>query len=207
MRIVVGLGNPGDRYRRTRHNVGFDVLDELVARNGNPVPRSKFDALIADIMVGPEKVLLVWPQTFMNLSGQAVQPLLAFHQAALTDLLVVCDDLNLDLGRLRFRANGSAGGQKGLADIIRRLGSEEFPRLRLGIDRPPPRMDAADYVLGKFSPHQVDTIRDAAMRAADAVEFWVREGTTAASNRYNAAEPDGKRPLGSKPQKPARDSD
>lgn len=207
MKIVVGLGNPGDRYRRTRHNVGFDVLDELVARNGNPVPRSKFDALIADIMVGSEKVLLVWPQTFMNLSGQSVQPLLAFHQAALTDLLVVCDDLNLDLGRLRFRANGSAGGQKGLADIIRRLGSEEFPRLRIGIDRPPPRMDAADYVLGKFAPHQVDTMRDAAMRAADAVELWVREGTTAASNRFNAADSEDKRKSPPKPQKPAKDAE
>lgn len=198
MKVVVGLGNPGDKYRRTRHNVGFDVLAELALRNGGPVPRTKFDALIADVTIGSEKVLLVWPQTFMNLSGQSVQPLMAFHQVPLIDLLVVCDDLNLDLGRLRLRANGTAGGQKGLADVIRRMGSEEVPRLRFGIDRPPPRMDAADYVLAKFQPHEVDAVRDAVMRAADCVELWAKEGLVAAMNRFNPPEPDEKRKRGQK---------
>lgn len=201
MKVVVGLGNPGDKYRRTRHNVGFDVAAELAKRNGDPTPRTKFEAEVVEFVLGGEKVVVVRPQTFMNLSGGSVQPLVAFHHVALSDLLVVCDDLNLDVGRLRLRASGTAGGQKGLADIIRRLGSEEIPRLRIGIGRPPPRMDSADYVLGKFHAGEVDSIRDVISRAADAAEIWIREGLIAAMNRFNPAGSD------EKPAGPAKKAD
>lgn len=189
MKVVVGLGNPGDRYRRTRHNIGFDVIAELSRRGGDPRPRQKFDAEIFDIQIGSEKIALVCPQTFMNLSGAAIRPLLDFHQLPLSELLVVCDDMNLETGRLRLRTSGSAGGQKGLDDLIRRLGSNAFARLRVGIGRPPPKMDAADYVLGKFRPHETEIMEDAVAQAADAVECWAKEGAVAAMNRVNPASP------------------
>ncbi|MEK6260563.1 MAG: aminoacyl-tRNA hydrolase, partial [Planctomycetota bacterium] len=128
MKIVVGLGNPGDKYEGTRHNVGFDVLAELGRRWGAGKPRMRFEAAVTEIACGSEKLLLVAPQTFMNLSGRSVQQFIRFFQAELTDVLVVCDDLNLKVGQLRLRASGSAGGQKGLQSILTCLGSEVVPR-------------------------------------------------------------------------------
>lgn len=187
MKIVCGLGNPGAKYRGTRHNVGFEVLAELAKRHGGSTPTLKHEAELVEIFLGGEKVLLLAPQTFMNLSGRSVWPLVDFYKLPLKDLLVVCDDLNLDTGRLRLRASGSAGGQKGLQNIIQRLGSEEFPRLRIGIGRPPGRMDAADYVLARFLSEERETIDHAILSAADGVEDWVQEGCERAMNRINAA--------------------
>lgn len=187
MKIVVGLGNPGTQYQKTRHNVGFLVVAELAKRHGGAAPRGKFDAEMVDVFIGGEKVLLVAPMTYMNDSGRAVSQFVSFHDLPPEDLLVVCDDMNLETGRLRLRGSGSAGGQKGLADIIRRLGTEEFPRLRIGIGRPPGRMSATDYVLGKFSKDEAEIVDDAVLRAADGIESWLASGLQTAMNTVNAA--------------------
>jgi PTH1 family peptidyl-tRNA hydrolase len=190
MKIVVGLGNPGAKYRGTRHNVGFETLAELAKRHSGSVPTLKHEAELVETYLGGEKVLLVAPQTYMNLSGKSVWPLVDFYKLPLEDLLVVCDDLNLDVGRLRLRASGSAGGQKGLQNIIQVLGSEEFPRLRIGIGRPPGRMDASDYVLARFLSEERETIDHAILAAADGVELWVKEGCDKAMSKVNAAPKD-----------------
>lgn len=186
MRLVVGLGNPGRKYERTRHNIGFEVLRELSVRHSAPQANNKHDAELTEIFVDARKILLAAPTTFMNLSGQSVQKLVKFHQVELEDILVICDDMNLPLGKLRFRASGSAGGQNGLKDIIQKLGSDVIPRLRIGIDRPPERVKPSDYVLGKFFPEQKEHVERVVKYAADAVEAWHTEGLTPAMNRFNA---------------------
>jgi peptidyl-tRNA hydrolase, PTH1 family len=185
MKIVAGLGNPGPKYDRTRHNVGYRVIEELSQRLAAGKPRLRFDATLAEGNLGGEKVLLASPQTYMNESGRSVRQLVDFYGLQLSDLLVVCDDFNLELARLRMRTGGSAGGQKGLADIIRKLATEEFPRLRIGIGRPPEQMDAADFVLSKFKRSEQNTIDDAVVRAAEGVELWIRSGVGPAMNRIN----------------------
>ncbi|MGH7128087.1 MAG: aminoacyl-tRNA hydrolase [Planctomycetaceae bacterium] len=187
MKAVVGLGNPGLKYQKTRHNVGYEVLAELARRLGGGRPTIKFEAETVEVRLGDEKVLLVAPQTYMNRSGRSVRQAVDFFKLPLDDLLIVCDDMNLDCGRLRLRGAGSAGGQKGLADIIRHLGTEAFPRLRLGIGRPPGRMAATDYVLSRFRSEETEAIEHALALAADAVETWVGDGLDAAMNRFNAA--------------------
>ncbi|MCA9068127.1 MAG: aminoacyl-tRNA hydrolase [Planctomycetaceae bacterium] len=186
MKIVVGLGNPGAKYRGTRHNVGYEVLAELANRHGGASPILKHDAELVEIFLGGEKVLLVAPQTYMNLSGRSVWPLVDFYKLPLDDLLIICDDLNLDVGRLRLRPSGSAGGQNGIKHIIQQLGSQEFPRLRIGIGRPPGRMDAAAYVLARFLSEEREMMDEAILSAADGVELWVREGCDKAMNRINS---------------------
>jgi peptidyl-tRNA hydrolase, PTH1 family len=187
MKIVVGLGNPGPKYDRTRHNVGFRVVDELLPRLGAGKPRLRFDATVAEGNLGAEKILLASPQIYMNESGRSVRQLVDFFGLNLADLLVVCDDFNLELARLRMRAGGSAGGQKGLADIIRKLATEEFPRLRIGIGRPPEHIDSSDFVLSKFKRSEQPAIDDAILRATEGVELWIRQGISPAMNRINAA--------------------
>lgn len=186
MNVVVGLGNPGLKYRNTRHNVGFEVLGELARRHGGSRPKLKFEAEVVEASLGPAKLLLVAPQTYMNASGRTVVKVIDFYKLQLQDLLVVCDDLNLETGTLRLRAAGSAGGQKGLQDIINRLGGEQaFARLRIGIGRPPESMQAADYVLSRFRRAETEKIEGTLQRAADAVVCWTESGIEAAMNRYN----------------------
>jgi PTH1 family peptidyl-tRNA hydrolase len=185
MKVVVGLGNPGRKYHSTRHNVGFEVLEELSQRHQASKPKSDFEAEIAEIRLNEEKVLLVFPQTYMNLSGRTVGRLVKFYQLPVEDVLVVCDDLNLPLGRLRLRGSGSAGGQKGLHHIVQCLGTQDVSRLRIGIGRPPGQMDPADYVLGRFSTKDREVIDLAASAAATAVEKWVALGVQAAMNEIN----------------------
>jgi PTH1 family peptidyl-tRNA hydrolase len=186
MKAVVGLGNPGPKYARSRHNVGFEVLAELARRQGTSPPKAKFEADIVDLIIGTEKVLLVAPQTFMNNSGRSVRKLADFYELPLDNLLVVCDDLNLPTGRLRFRPSGTAGGQKGLGDIIQRMGTQDIGRLRIGIGRPPGRIDATDYVLGRFSSLERELIAPAVCLAADGVETWCTAGMETAMNQFNA---------------------
>ena len=186
MKLAVGLGNPGQEYRRTRHNVGYDVLAELARRHAAPPPQRKFEGELTEVFLGGEKLLLLAPLTYMNLSGRSVGAAVEFYKIPLADVLMVCDDLNLEPGRLRLRAEGSAGGQNGLKDIFRRLGTEAVPRLRVGIGRPPGRMTATDYVLGKFTEKEREAFDDATARAADAVELWARDGVAAAMNAVNA---------------------
>ncbi len=185
MKVVVGLGNPGVRYQHTRHNVGFQVLGELARRHPATKPRVKFEAEVVEVAIAAEKILLIAPQTYMNASGKSVGQLVDFFKLPLADILVVCDDLNLETGRLRLRASGSAGGQKGLADIIDRLGTQEFSRLRIGIGRPPERMDATDYVLDRFGQEEIEVIALAIVLAADAVEIWTDQGLQAARKRWD----------------------
>lgn len=186
MKLVAGLGNPGRKYEQTRHNVGFQVAAKLAERFGQSTPRSKFQGEVVEASVGAEKLLVLCPHTYMNRSGSSILAARDFYKLELAELIVVCDDLSLPLGKLRIRAKGSSGGQNGLKDIIERLGSDEFPRLRIGIESPPPGWDAADYVLSKFTKDDRAEIDVAVSRAADAVECWVREGIESCMNRYNA---------------------
>lgn len=185
MKLIVGLGNPGSRYTGTRHNIGFEVVAELARRHAATAPREKFQAELAEATIGGEKTLLMCPLTFMNLSGQAVQPARDFYKIENNDLLVVCDDFALPLGKLRLRAQGSAGGQKGLDDIIRRLGTDEVPRLRVGIGPLPENWNAANFVLGKFSSEEAAQAKELVKRSADAVASWMADGLAKAMNQYN----------------------
>ena len=185
MKLIVGLGNPGKKYDQTRHNVGFEVLNRLAKRFGDGAAKDKFDGRTMEATIAGERVLLLWPHTFMNRSGESVGAAVEFYKLEPAELLVVCDDFNLPLGRLRFRRDGSAGGQNGLADVIRRLGTEEFSRLRLGIGPVPEKWDAVDFVLARFAAAELDSIDESIARAADGVECWVSEGIEAGMNRFN----------------------
>ena len=186
MKLVVGLGNPGRTYDGTRHNVGFDVLDLLAGRHRLEWESAPADALIAKWRA--ESVLLAKPLTFMNLSGYAVGDLLRFYKIDLPDLFVVVDDANLELGRLRARPSGSAGGHNGLKSIIAARGTEEFARLRVGVGRGDARRDLADHVLAKFDPDERTDVAEAVGRAADAAELFVAEGIEPVMNRFNRKE-------------------
>src|SRR6516165_8629735 len=175
MKIVVGLGNPGKRYEGTRHNVGFAVVDALAEGPGVSSFQNRFHADVAEWLEAGDKVLLVKPETFMNLSGRCVRQAVDFYQVPFHDVLVVCDDINLPLGKLRFRTRGTHGGHNGLRDIQNHLGSTEYPRLRIGVDAPAD--DAVDHVLGRFRPSELPVIDDAVALAAQAVIVWVEQGT------------------------------
>ena len=185
MKLVVGLGNPGRKYQGTRHNIGFDVIGFLARRYDVGRPKSKFTAEMAETIIDNEKIVLLCPLTYMNLSGQSVRAALDFYKLDLADLIVVCDDLALNVARLRLRPGGSAGGQKGLADIIEKLGSQDFARLRVGIGQPPIGWDAADYVLRRYTDEEKPLIEQAIVRSADAIEQWSREGIESAMNKFN----------------------
>jgi len=193
MKLVVGLGNPGKQYAGTRHNIGFAVLFELARKFIAPLTRQKFEAEYSEFTLQQEKVLLVAPQTYMNLSGHSVQKFCSFYQLTPADVLVVCDDLNLPLGKLRIRATGSAGGQKGLQNIIQQLGTQDVARLRIGIDPPPAGRDAKDWVLAAFGKAEQALVETAVQQAALAVETWVTSGLAAAMNRFNV-DPEAVRP-------------
>jgi PTH1 family peptidyl-tRNA hydrolase len=188
VKLIVGLGNPGRRYRGTRHNVGFAVVDELARRAGTAFEAAPADALMARAKPGGGGVLLAKPLTLMNLSGGAVGELARYFRIGLPDLLVVADDVNLPLGRLRARAQGSDGGHKGLRSIIERLGTEGFARLRVGVGRGDPARDLADHVLAGFDPDERAAAETAVMRAADAAEVFVGAGIEAMMNQFNRPE-------------------
>jgi peptidyl-tRNA hydrolase, PTH1 family len=183
MKVVVGLGNPGKRYDGTRHNVGFAVIDSLAESPRAGRFQSRFQAQVCELIEDAGKILLVKPETFMNLSGRCVREVMDFYQLPLTDLLVVCDDINLPLGKLRVRAKGTHGGHNGLRDIQNHLGTTEYARLRLGVDSP--REDAVDHVLGRFSAAERKVIDDAVLLAAQAVLMWASQGVEACMNQYN----------------------
>ena len=188
MLLFVGLGNPGPKYASTRHNIGFDVLEILARRQAADSPRMKFDGQLTTIKVAGQPVILFWPLTYMNESGRAVAAAVKFYKLdPIGDVLVVCDDLSLPLGKLRVRARGSSGGQKGLGDILRALGTQDIARLRVGIEPAPSNWDVADYVLSRFRKDEQDVIAVAKERAADAVELWCREGTANCMNKINGS--------------------
>ena len=185
MKLLVGLGNPGRKYQGTRHNVGFDVLDQVARCCTASSPRSKFRGKVADFERSGTRVLLLWPHTYMNLSGTSVGAACDFYHLAHDDVLVICDDFHLPLGKLRFRSSGSSGGQKGLADILRRLGTQRVPRLRIGVGPLPDRWDPVDFVLSKFRRREGADIEAVVSRAAGAAADWTREGMEVCMNRYN----------------------
>lgn len=186
MKIVVGLGNPGRKYERTRHNIGFEVVDEVARRAGAEFRRSwRYAAELADAVVGEERVLLLKPRTYMNLSGDAVAPLVRQKGAAPADVLVVVDDVDLACGRLRLRAQGSAGGHNGLKSLIERMGTDAFPRMRVGVGRGSEGGDMVPHVLGRFAPEEREVMAQAVTRAADAVWMVMTEGLERAQNKFN----------------------
>jgi peptidyl-tRNA hydrolase, PTH1 family len=185
MKLVVGLGNPGRKYDGTRHNIGYAVLAELARRHGAAPPKARFQGAVVEADLNGQKTLLLSPTTFMNLSGTSVQEAKSFYKLNNEDLLVVCDDINLPVGKLRIRSQGSSGGQKGLEDIIRRLATEDFTRLRIGIGSAPEGWDWADYVLGKFSKNDMPFVEQAIQQAADAVAGLGLHGVESCMNQYN----------------------
>ncbi len=183
-KLVVGLGNPGSKYEGTRHNIGFEIVDRLAQGGAGTKFSKKFEGQLAEVEIDFRRVLLLKPETFMNLSGRSVVPALRFYKLEPADLLVLCDDLNLPLGKLRIRKGGSDGGQKGLRDISAQLGTDDYARLRVGIgDRGP--IDAADFVLSRFKSAERPIIDDAMIAATQAVAVWVAQGPDAAMNRFN----------------------
>jgi PTH1 family peptidyl-tRNA hydrolase len=186
VKLVVGLGNPGRPYAGTRHNVGFDVLDLLAERHRLDWESAPANALLAKWRAA--SVLLAKPLTFMNLSGPAIGELLRFYKIDLADLFIVVDDVNLELGRLRARPSGSAGGHNGLKSVIAAFGTDDFARLRIGVGRGDGRLDLADHVLAKFDPEERTIVAEAVGRAADATELFVAEGIAAVMNRFNRKE-------------------
>ena len=187
MKLVVGLGNPGRKYQGTRHNLGFEVVDELARRWQIDMGRERFSGMCGDGLIGEQRVLLLKPLTFMNRSGRAVREALTFHKLDVADLLVIVDDRALPLGRLRIRGRGSAGGHNGLADIVRHLGGEAFARLRIGIDWASGAATVG-HVLGSFSAQEQPIVDEAIILAAEAVECWAQRGLDDAMNRYNRTE-------------------
>jgi peptidyl-tRNA hydrolase, PTH1 family len=183
--LLIGLGNPGQEYRRNRHNAGFMLLDRLAARLGVSFSRLESRALVTKCEYRGRRLVLGKPQTFMNLSGPAAGALLRYYKVPLANLMVAYDDVDLPLGTLRLRPSGSAAGQKGMASIIERLGTQDIPRLRIGIGRPPGRMDAADYVLQDFSNAEKELLEPTLERGVDAVLLFIGEGLEAAMNQFN----------------------
>ncbi len=184
--LVVGLGNPGDKYEGTRHNVGFLVADELGERGNFPIQKLKYHALTNTAVIGGQGALVMKPVTYMNLSGEAVGEAARFYKLAPDHVLVISDDADLPLGKLRIRKSGSAGGHNGLKNIIQHLGSDQFPRLRVGVGgKPHPDYDMADWVLSRLTGEDRKVMDEAVKRAAEAVEAILRDGPDRAMNKYN----------------------
>ncbi|MFB9990655.1 aminoacyl-tRNA hydrolase [Deinococcus oregonensis] len=191
MRLIVGLGNPGTQYARTRHNVGWLVLDELGRRWGGAAWRKEKDAELAEIRVGAApgtKVLLVRPLTFMNASGKAVAPLVSFYKLEPDAVLAVQDDLDSPFGLLKFRPGGRHGGQNGIRDLIRVLGTEAFPRLKIGISRPPAGWDPADWVLSRWRDEEAGTLAELIRLGANAAEVWAQQGLKEGQAQFNGTD-------------------
>jgi PTH1 family peptidyl-tRNA hydrolase len=201
--LIVGLGNPGREYENTRHNIGFRVVDSIAAAHGMTFAKRQSKALVAEGVIANQKVLLAKPQTYMNLSGEAVRGLLTFYKIPLNRLLVISDDLDIPPGTLRIREKGGAGGQKGLKSIIEHLGTQEFARMRIGIGRPPGRMDPAAYVLRDFDSDESALVVETVDRAVKAVETWIRFGIAIMMTRHNGTADESARNAASLPTLPA----
>ena len=184
--LLVGLGNPGDKYDNTRHNVGFAAIDQLAEELRVPVQKLKYRALTQTVELGGAKVLLMKPVTYMNLSGEAVGEAARFFKIPADHVLVLSDDVSLPVGKLRIRKGGSAGGHNGLKSIIQHLGTDQFPRVKIGVgEKPHPDYDMADWVLGKFAGEDLKTITQAIQRAGKAAECYIHDGPDQAMNRFN----------------------
>lgn len=185
--VIAGLGNPGSKYENTRHNAGFIAVDLLSKKYGIRIDRLKHKALTGEGIINGEKVLLVKPQTFMNLSGESLRDIMQWYKVPIEKLIVIYDDVDLPIGALRIRPSGSSGTHNGMKSVIYQLQSDEFPRIRIGIGKAPEGWDLADYVLGRFSTEEVPVVGKSIERAAEAAAFMVTEGAAAAMNKYNEA--------------------
>ena len=186
MKLIVGLGNPGTTYAKTRHNIGFELIDALAKAHGIALTNRRDRAVTGRGMIAGQAVMLVKPQTYMNLSGDAVSAIAAKEGIERSNILVICDDINLPPGRMRLRSTGSAGGQNGLKDLIAKLEGEDFPRLRIGVGAPPAAGgEQVNWVLSKFSPADRKLMDEVLIAAMGAAELWLSEGTLAAANRFN----------------------
>jgi PTH1 family peptidyl-tRNA hydrolase len=201
--LIVGLGNPGREYEKTRHNIGFRCLDAIAGAHGLTFSRRQGKALLAEGLIADRKVVLAKPQTYMNLSGEAVQPLLAFYKIPLSNLLVISDDLDIPPGTLRIREGGGSGGQKGLKSIAERLGTLNFARLRVGIGRPPGRMDPAAYVLQDFDKSEAVLLAETLDRVIRAVNTWLQHGIQITMTRHNGTAEEAARNANAVPPMPA----
>lgn len=183
--LIAGLGNPGPGYKNNRHNIGFRVVDAFAQAFYIPIQRVELRALVGKGLINENRIILAKPQTYMNHSGRSVVPLVRFYKVPLENLIVVHDDLDLPFGTLRLRAFGGTGGQRGMESIVTELGSQNFARLRIGIGRPPGRMDPADYVLHDFDPPQDEILPELFDRAVDVIRMFIVEGIEQAMNTYN----------------------
>ncbi|QIL46044.1 aminoacyl-tRNA hydrolase [Vagococcus coleopterorum] len=187
MKIIVGLGNPGSKYKDTKHNIGFITLDEVANQNGINFNKSKFESEIAEFNFSGEKVLLVKPQTFMNESGRAIRPLLDYYNLTEEDILVIYDDLDLPTGKIRLRQKGSAGGHNGIKSLIRHIGTQDFNRIKIGIDRPQPGKEVVSHVLGTFPKETHEEMLLAVKNSADAVADWIsNDDFVSTMNKFNS---------------------
>lgn len=185
MKLIVGLGNPGSKYELTRHNIGFLVIDQLADELKIDLTKTKYNAALGQGSIDGEKVILAKPQTFMNLSGEAVGPIANFYKIDKKDILVIYDDLDLDVGRLRFRGKGGAGGHNGIKSLLAHLGGEEFARLKVGIGRPPEGWQTADYVLSRFTEEEWKDIINTVEKATSGCIAWAKSGIIQAMNEFN----------------------
>jgi peptidyl-tRNA hydrolase, PTH1 family len=185
MYVIVGLGNPGDRYAQTKHNIGFITIDYLAEQHNIKMNKNKHKAIIGEGAIGGEKILLVKPQTFMNLSGQSVMDIVKFYKVPSLNLVVIYDDIDLPVGKVRIRPNGSSGTHNGMRNIIYLLNNQEFPRVRIGVGKQPDYMDLADYVMTKFNGEEIPLMEEAIKKSAAAVEEIVKSGINIAMNKYN----------------------
>lgn len=177
MKLIFGLGNPGKKYEKTKHNIGFLALDAIARSNGMSFGKTKFNAIYAEGNIGTEKVVLIKPQTFMNLSGQSVRPWIDFYDVDLEDILVIYDDLDIPAGSVRLRFQGGHGGHNGMKSIIQHLGTKSFNRVRVGIGRPYPQQDVVSHVLSPFSKEVVDDMKIAVQKIVEIVDFWAKGKT------------------------------
>ncbi|AWE09187.1 aminoacyl-tRNA hydrolase [Lysinibacillus sp. 2017] len=187
MKLIIGLGNPGKPYEHTRHNVGFDVIDELANKWNAPLNQSKFNGMYASVHRPEGKVILLKPLTYMNLSGESVRPVMDYFDIDVEDIIVIYDDLDLETGKLRLRGKGSAGGHNGIKSLIQHLGTQEFNRIRVGVNRPPAGMQVADYVLSKFSKDDRVVVNEAISKSCDAVEMALSKPFSEVMNHFNGA--------------------
>lgn len=185
MKLIIGLGNPGKQYAHTLHNVGFDTIDVLADRLGIALNQTKFNGIYGTIHRPEGKVVLLKPLTYMNLSGESVRPLMDYFDIEIEDIVVVYDDLDLEKGKLRLRQKGSAGGHNGIKSLIQHLGTQEFNRIRIGVDRPPMGMKVPDYVLSRFPKDDQPLMEDTFEKAADACEYWLSKPFVEVMNKYN----------------------
>jgi len=183
--VVIGLGNPGTRFENTRHNVGFDAVDRLSRKHNIAITKVKHKAVIGDGVIEGHRVLLVKPQTFMNLSGESVREIIEWYKVPVKNIIIIYDDIDLPVGKIRIRPKGSSGTHNGMRSVIYQIQSDDFPRIRIGVDKPPQGWELADFVLSKFSPDERKIVDKAIENAADAVEVILKSGIDNAMNRFN----------------------